>query len=195
MRKLEEQTRKNVRRAKIQQAVALALYGATAVGIATFMPQAIAILKDIDPDLEKKRNPSYRIKQALARLVKLGLVTHTTKNGGSIRLTESGKRYIDRLRLLEQASMQKPRAWDGRWRVVVFDVWERRRVVRDQLRTLLQKIGFVRLQNSVWVYPYDCEEVLMLVRTDLNLGKGVLYIVAEGIENDTSLRDHFRLPK
>lgn len=55
------------------------------------------------------------------------------------------------------------------------------------------KVGFVRIQNSVWVYPYDCEELIAFIRADLRLGKGLLYIVAEGIEYDKHLRTHFKL--
>src|SRR3989338_5623807 len=57
----------------------------------------------------------------------------------------------------------------------------------------LQKIGFVRIQDSVWAYPYDCEEVLAFIRTELRLGGGVLYLIAEGIEHDRSLRAKFDL--
>jgi hypothetical protein len=57
----------------------------------------------------------------------------------------------------------------------------------------LQKIGFIKIQDSVWAYPYDCEEVLALIRADLRLGGGVIYLIAEGIENDKSLRMKFGL--
>mgnify|MGYP001617628735 FL=1 len=90
--------------------------------------------------------------------------------------------------------IRKPKRWDRKWRIVIFDIWERRRGVRDRLRNLLQKNGFVKVQNSVWVYPYDCEELFVFLRTNLRLGKGILYIVAEEIEYDEAFRKHFKLP-
>ncbi len=77
----------------------------------------------------------------------------------------------------------------------MFDVWERRRIVRDRLRSMLRKIGFVKIQDSVWAYPYDCEELIAFIRTELRLGKGVLYFVADGMESDRFLRTHFKLPR
>ena len=75
----------------------------------------------------------------------------------------------------------------------MFDIWERRRPIRDKLRRALQKAGFRRIQNSVWVNPYDCEELVALLRADLRLGEGVLYLIAEGVENDQKLRQWFGL--
>ncbi len=53
--------------------------------------------------------------------------------------------------------------------------------------------GFVRLQDSVWVFPYDCEDFISLVKAELKIGSAILYMVVEHIENDTHLRAHFGL--
>ena len=57
----------------------------------------------------------------------------------------------------------------------------------------LRDIGFIRLQNSVWVYPYDCEDLITLLKADFRVGKDVLYLVVEAMENDKEIRKHFRL--
>lgn len=54
-------------------------------------------------------------------------------------------------------------------------------------------LGFVRLQDSVWVYPYDCEDLITLLKADLKVGKDVLYVVADRIEYDQPLRTLFDL--
>jgi len=53
---------------------------------------------------------------------------------------------------------QWKRKWDGRWRLVLFDVPESRRAVRDKLRRYLHMRGFGYLQNSVWVTPDPVSE-------------------------------------
>ena len=94
----------------------------------------------------------------------------------------------------KEYEIPEPAFWDGKWRVLVFDMNERRRRTRDQLRRLLQGAGFVRIQDSVWVYPYPCDEFISLVRAHLKSGVGELrYFVAEALESDKSLREHFRL--
>lgn len=87
-----------------------------------------------------------------------------------------------------------PAFWDGKWRVVMFDIRERRRKVRSQLRSLLSNAGFLRLQDSVWIYPYPCDEFIGLVRAHLKSGTGeMLSFVAEALESDRPLREHFHL--
>ena len=61
------------------------------------------------------------------------------------------------------------------------------------MRATLVNMGFHRLQDSVWVYPYDCEDLVLMLKADLKIGKNVLYIVADAIEYDTPLRVHFGL--
>lgn len=195
MKTVEHGVKKKRRRANIQQAVALALYGTVALSMAVLAPNALKLLKGIDPDLNKKRKPAYRIQQALVRLESRKFVCREKISGGwRIRLTPQGQKYADRLHKTEQVLIRKPYRWDGRWRIVIFDVWEKRRGVRDQLRKVLVKAGFRRVQDSVWIHPYDCEELLIFLRADLRLGKGILYIIAEGIENDRQLRQWFSLP-
>ena len=63
----------------------------------------------------------------------------------------------------------------------------------EQIRKTLLTIGFVRLQDSVWVYPYDCEDLITLFKADLKVGKDLLYLVADAVEYDFSLKRHFNL--
>jgi len=142
----------------------------------------------------KGRNPTYRIRDAFRKLHTKGFLTYKKgRNGWSAYLTAEGKKYAKNLELQEIIQIQKPKRWDGRWRVVIFDIWERRRSSRDKLRSMLQRAGFYKVQNSVWVHPYDCEELISFLKVQMRLGNGVLYIIAEGIEQDENLRRHFDL--
>lgn len=184
---------KRVRRARVQDIMLRTLYGATFLSMAILAPKAVEALKIFDPFVHKKRKPVDRITQALSRLEVRGLVARD--KAGRYGLTEKGEHKAALLHAKEKLKMHRPRKWDERWRLIIFDVWEKRRIARDRLRLLLEEVGFVRLQDSVWVFPYDCEDVIALVKTELRLGGGsVLYIVAEEIENDSKLRGHFRLP-
>ncbi|HXG49697.1 MAG TPA: PaaX family transcriptional regulator C-terminal domain-containing protein [Methylomirabilota bacterium] len=50
------------------------------------------------------------------------------------------------------------RAWDGRWRMVLFDIPVGRDSQRRRLRRYLHERGFGCLQGSVWVTPDPLEE-------------------------------------
>jgi phenylacetic acid degradation operon negative regulatory protein len=50
------------------------------------------------------------------------------------------------------------RRWDGRWRLILYDVPEVRRGMRNKLRLYLQDRGFGYLQNSAWITPDPVSE-------------------------------------
>ena len=190
---VETETHKRTSREKIQEKVLLILTRLTTQSVAlAFAPEAV-IRKKLG--LRNDQNPTYRVRQALRRLGQKGLLAYErTPAGWRARLSQKGEKVAERLDTTERIKIRKPKRWDGRWRIVTFDIWERRRNTRDRLRILLQKAGFHKIQDSVWVHPYDCEKLIVFLRTDMRLGQSVLYIIAEGIENDAKLRRHFNLP-
>ncbi|HVV38848.1 MAG TPA: CRISPR-associated endonuclease Cas2 [Candidatus Paceibacterota bacterium] len=193
---IEKRVKTRARRQRIQHIVLGSVYAATAIGMAMVAPNSVQLLRHVQKHFGPKEKLGRRISQAITRLHSKGLVVRVkTEKGFSLKLTEKGNRLAESLEARESTHAHTPKRWDGKWRIVIFDVWERRRGVRDQLRHMLQKAGFVKIQNSVWVYPYDCEELFTFLRIDLHLGKGILYIVAEEIEHDEKLRQHFHLPR
>ena len=89
----------------------------------------------------------------------------------------------------------KQKKWDQKWRIIMFDVWERRRKVRDELRETLKEIGFVKVPEQRLDLPVSVRKALCLfTHAPHKLGHGILYIVADEIEHDEKLRKHFDLP-
>lgn len=43
---------------------------------------------------------------------------------------------------------------DGVWKMVIFDIPEKKRQVRNVIRAKLISLGFQRWQNSIWMSPY-----------------------------------------
>jgi CRISPR-associated endonuclease Cas2 len=43
---------------------------------------------------------------------------------------------------------------DGVWKMVIFDIPEKKRQVRNVIRAKLVSLGFQRWQNSIWISPY-----------------------------------------
>lgn len=137
----------------------------------------------------------YRARTAAGRLAQQGYLELVHRDGKKYyELTQKGRTAL----LMEEQKMivrqKKKRRWDKRYRLVIFDIAEKRKGVRDRLRLTMREIGFLRLQDSVWVYPYDCEDFIVLLKRDLMIGKEVLYAVVEQIENDSFIRRHFGLP-
>ncbi|MFA6414618.1 MAG: CRISPR-associated endonuclease Cas2 [Candidatus Paceibacterota bacterium] len=194
--RVEEKVQRKAKRQKIQQAVLASVYLTAGLGLILMAPNAARLLKYVEKYIGPKPRLNRRISQAINRLRERGLIERVdTEKGVALRLTTKGARLAETIEEEEkQYEIKKPKRWDNKWRIVMFDIWERRRSVRDRFRMLLKRNGFVKIQNSVWVYPYDCEELFVFLRTNLRLEKGILYIVAEEIENDSALCKHFDLP-
>ncbi|HEX3095488.1 MAG TPA: hypothetical protein VHQ20_00015 [Patescibacteria group bacterium] len=43
---------------------------------------------------------------------------------------------------------------DGVWKIILFDIPETKRSVRNVLRSKLTSLGFKKWQNSIWISPY-----------------------------------------
>lgn len=164
------------------------------MSVALVAPKTLSLLKMLDRGAANRKNLYRRITQAITRLEHSGLVQTSGRHGRrDVALTESGHAVIKTIYTSEY-SIPEPAFWDGKWRVVMFDIREKRRKTRSQLRSLLSSAGFLRLQDSVWIYPYPCDDFIGLVRAHLKSGTGeTLSFVAEALESDKKLREHFRL--
>ena len=164
------------------------------LGLAVLAPNAVQLVKQFDRAAARRKNLYSNIRHALWRLERDGLIKRT--NDGKLRnveLTGKGQEAINSA-YVNTYRIPIPAFWDGKWRVLVFDIKEKRKKTRDALRALLGSAGFVRLQDSVWLYPYSCDEFIELVRAHLKSGTGeIQYFVAEALESDRALRDHFGL--
>ena len=129
---------------------------------------------------------------SLERLCEQGVIRKRKRQGRIVcELTARGKLKLERSNL--QGALHKEQKWDGRWRLVIFDIPEVNRKQRNLLRRELQGQGFVKVQHSVWVYPYECYEYVGLLKTSFALGSTVLYAVVERLEDDEFLRRRFKL--
>jgi DNA-binding transcriptional regulator PaaX len=187
MGKVEQRAKKKRQRANVQRLVLGTLAVSGAVSIALVAPNVIGAMVKLGIIPVQRQNEI--IKRAWERLIRKGLIV---RRGASLIVTAAGKREIVRLSLLTDG-LSKPRRWDGRWRVLIFDIPEKRHSTRDVLRRYLISCGFRLLQGSVWVYPYDCEDVIVLLKTELRLGPSMLYLVVEEMELGDTLRREFDL--
>ncbi len=173
--------------------VILGLLGISAIFVvAAIAPNTLQLLKFVDP--KRKRQRKYYVNQAIERLRRKGFIEFkiNSQNVKCARLTAKGRVELTRYALAE-LKIKKPRHWDGKYRVVIFDIKEWKRNVRDRVRRWLEHLGFVRLQNSVWVYPYECQEVIALLKSHFHIGREILYLKVDSIESDRWLKKEFDL--
>jgi CRISPR/Cas system-associated endoribonuclease Cas2 len=176
----------------VRVAVLRTLYVGGALSLVLLAPKASRLLGYLDRGKKHRTELYGRIRYAKARLKHEKLLRE--RDDGHLELTERGKEHVERI-LLREYVIPEPVWWDGKWRILMFDIKEKRRRIRFQLRQLLQGAGFVRLQDSVWVYPHPCDEFVELIRAHLSSGVGELrFVVVDALEFDRPLREHFKLP-
>ncbi len=87
------------------------------------------------------------------RNLKTGYIEKVIKDGMPyLRLTSVGKKKIERDFPLLTIQNTK---WDRKWRIVIFDIEEVSRPIRERLRYKLREVGFGLLQKSVFISPHD----------------------------------------
>jgi len=188
MKKVEATARERRRKQNIRRSILGALAAGGIISLVVLAPTAAGTLLKAG----RRIFPS-EFERSITRLRRRGLVVlEKTERGTFARITPAGRFALARFG--GERIEQKPKRWDGDWRVVLYDISEHRKKDRIHLRELLHAFGFVRLQDSVWVYPYDCEDFITLVKADFRIGREVLYLVARAIENDGPLREKFDLP-
>jgi phenylacetic acid degradation operon negative regulatory protein len=78
-----------------------------------------------------------------------------------IRLTEKG---LAAGRLGCDPEQRWHRSWDGRWRVILFDLPEEERQTRRKLRHQLAALGFGCMQRSAWISPDPLDDLAAELR-------------------------------
>ena len=110
-----------------------------------------------------------------------------------ISLTEKGKKKAGWLQI-DSLEIKKPKKWDKKWRIVIFDIIELKKLHREAFRGKLKELGFYPIQKSVWVCPYNCKDEIKLLRNFFGLSsKDIKLIVAENIEEEKELKEIFKI--
>lgn len=188
MGNLEESGRKRKKRRDLKKAILQTVKAAALLGIAIAAPNVPAALYKLGI-IRFDKQDSSTISRTRKQLIHTGYIADQK---GFLRITAKGQAILQKLEMSE-ALKRRPRRWDGRWRVLIFDVPEYRKGIREKIRRSLDHIGFVRLQDSVWIFPYDCEDFIVLLKADFKIGKDVLYMIVDELEGDRWLRKHFNL--
>ncbi|MFH1170039.1 MAG: CRISPR-associated endonuclease Cas2 [Candidatus Vogelbacteria bacterium] len=111
-----------------------------------------------------------------------------------IILTEQGKKvvlFFD----LDKIKIQKPSVWDGKWRIVMFDIPEKKRNARDALRDKLKELGFQEVQRSVFIHPFPCNKEISFIVEVFEIRNCVRLAEVDKISNEAELLIKFNLRK
>jgi len=160
-----------------------------------FLPNAPQMLK---PLIKWRKNWSKidrkRIYEAIRRLNQKRLVELIEKSDKLyIKITDSGKQLIKSFDY-DNLQLPKLKKWDKKWRMVIFDIPNEKRRERQTFSAKLKEIGFYPLQESVFIYPYECRDEIDFICEFLLIGRYTNYCIVESLDKrEGNLRRIFDL--
>lgn len=175
-----------------QKKILLLLLGGVALGLSGSPKRYFQILDAIKKDWKEIEKQSLR--RAIKSLYQSKLISEKQNPDGTVTiiLTDQGKQKALTYDL-ENLEIKKPNKWDQKWRIVLFDIPENRKKIRDALRYHLKNLGFFEFQKSVFVLPYDCKDEIDYLIEFYDIRRFVRFIIAESLDNELHLKKHFVL--
>lgn len=136
-------------------------------------------------------------KSAINNLKRRKLIEILSEKDGRIRVNLTNK-GIKRVRefAFDNLAIPKPKKWDKKWRVVIFDIPTQPRrlnVARAALREKIKELGFYKLQRSVWIHPYPCEDEILLVGEIFKVSPFIEILTVEKLLHETQIKNFFNL--
>src|SRR3989338_4852645 len=143
---------------------------------------------------KEKKYTNKKVYDAFYQLRKRGCIAFERKGHQVfIQLTSEGRKRAGRLQI-DSLKIQKPKQWDRKFRLVLFDIAQSKSVYRNAFRSKLKELGFLPLQKSAWIHPYPCKDEVDVLRDFFCLTqKEVCFLTIERIENEKSFLKRFNL--
>ena len=112
------------------------------------------------------------------------------KNGQTfIQLTQKGKIDV----LLKKLEHGQTKNWDGKWRLMIWDIPETSRQKRDQIRWFIKRLHFFLLQKSVFITPYEMSKDTVDYLVESGLMDYIRFLRVDRLDNDQAMKKHFGL--
>lgn len=182
----------NPRFGNIKKKVLVLLNAGLAFGLTRSYKKQSWILTQIPKELEKINRQS--LNRSINSLYISHLIEEKNHKDGmtTMTLTENGKKKALRFNI-DKMEIKKPKVWDKKWRIIMFDIPEKLKRLRESLRMHFKEIGLIELQKSVLVFPYPCNNEIEFILEFYNARKHVRFVLAEKIDNQIHLMKKFNL--
>lgn len=176
----------------IQEKILLILLGGVALGMCRSSVQYYRLLKALHKGWKEIDQKNFN--RSVANLRKRKLLEEKILPDGSftLMLTQGGKQCAETQNIIGSCvRLKKEKKWDGKWRIVVFDIPEEEKIFRNIFRSHLKALHFLRMQDSVFISPHPYEDALSKLVDVYGSSKYVRIIIAIKIDNEEKLKKFF----
>ena len=177
-------------RVSIKKKILILLLGGLALGLTHSPKRYFNILGEMTNEWKGIKKSS--VKRTIKSLYRIGMLKEVKNQDDTISmiLSEKGEKMAE-IYSLDNLKINKPKKWDGNWRVVIFDIPERIKKVREAFRMHLLNIGFYELQKSVFVCPFPCVEEINQIIDFYDISEYVRILMAHSVDNEDELKSKF----
>jgi len=175
--------------------VALCVVAVASLSVLVFVASAMGnVVQAFQMFKGTEKYSKRQIQSAVESLSRQKLIEYVEdKNGKTVvKITKKGETRL-RAFSIDLIEIKKPKKWDGKWRLVMFDIPMRFTKGREAFRYHLKDLGFFQFQKSAWIYPYPCEDEIIFIADFLGICKYIEILTIESILRDQKLRRHFHL--
>ncbi len=159
--------------------------------VAAAMGNTVQVFRQFETS---KRFNKEQIRNSISSLRKQKLIEYIEyKNSKTIvKITKKGESKL-RAFAIDLLKIKKPKKWDKKWRLAMFDIPMRFTRGREAFRYHLKELGFYQFQKSAWIYPYPCEDEIIFIADFFGVSKFMEVLTVERILRDEHLKKHFHL--
>lgn len=131
------------------------------------------------------------IRERISYLKKWGFIEDFVE--GKERHFEITSKGIDRVKKIHERELTitRPDHWDGKWRLVIFDIPNEKKNKRDVFRKKLLRLEFEKVQESIYVYPFECAKEILTIIKSLGIDFEVLLLIADIIQGEENIIEKF----
>jgi DNA-binding transcriptional regulator PaaX len=176
---------------KIIEEILWQIYYSTDNGIVHHNDRRVVMLNDI---LKGMHNfTSKQLSMAVCDLKKQKLIQEAKgyNNSISVSLTERGA--LRAINFSFRRLNDKKEKWDGKWRMVAFDIPESHRKGRNALNYRLKMGGFYEMQESIFLYPYDCKKEIDAFVKLFKIEKYVRFGLLDFIDGQDGIKLRYKI--
>lgn len=164
--------------------------GVLIVSASIFSPQLpYLLLKAYIKQYFRKSYSSTQMRNAVGYLKRKRFIAYKNKQ---FVITKLGKKFLQRQLTLNELTIKEVK-WDGKWRVVTFDIPKKKVAASFVFRDKLKKLGFFHFQRSVFIIPFPCEKEIIQLADELEIGEGVHILITNRFKNDSKIVKKFNL--
>ncbi|MBI2446348.1 MAG: CRISPR-associated endonuclease Cas2 [Parcubacteria group bacterium] len=184
-----------MRRKSLTRDVLFMAASGTLILSSLFVPNVAQLLK---PLMRWRRNwdktDRRRIREAIKRLNQKRLINLIEKGDEIyIEITADGKKLVKNYDY-DDLKLPNRKNWNEKWHLITFDIPEKKQKERRAFSKKLKDLGFYPLQESVFIYPYDCKDEIDFICHFLSIERHVNYFTVDVVDkNEGDLRRFFDL--